>query len=136
MGSIFYKSGYKYVLVEPYCGSIDLYPPLYVQTPFVTLSTSGDLVIAARFAWDGPSGPTIDTKAAMRGSLIHDALYGLLRSGHLPEEYRRRADEIYRDTCIEDGMSRFRAWAHFDALRLFGGKAASPTSERRILTAP
>lgn len=135
-GIIKYRDGYRYQLAEGYSCGVPLFPGRYIDIGFVQLSTSGDLTIRAGYAWDGPSGPTIDTPAAMRGSLLHDSIYQMLRAGVLDQDCRKVADEIYRDTCIEDGMSRFRAWAHFDALRLFGGKAASPTSERRILTAP
>ena len=136
MGSIFYKDGYKYQIVEPHSCAIPIFPPRYISTPYITLSVSGDLTIKEGYAFDGPSGPTIDTPSAMRGSLYHDVCYQLMRLGLLDQSFREAADKMYRDTCIDDGMSRFRAWAHFDALRLFGGKAASPTSERRILTAP
>jgi hypothetical protein len=62
--------------------------------------------ISKGYAWDGPSGPTIDTGNFMRGSLIHDALYQLMRTGNLPTSFRERADLLLRKTCIDDGMRR------------------------------
>ena len=42
----------------------------------------------------------------MRGALVHDALYQLMRLKQLDyEQYRDRADEVLRDLCKEDGMS-------------------------------
>jgi hypothetical protein len=78
-------------------------------------------------AWDGPSGPTIDTKGFMRGSLVHDGLYQLMRDGLLDhEEYRKDADLLLKAICLEDGMSRFRAWYVYHGVRLFAGSAATP----------
>ena len=136
MGSIFYKDGYKYQIVEPHSCAIPIFPPRYISTPYITLSVSGDLTIKEGYAFDGPSGPTIDTKSAMRGSLIHDSLFQLFRLGLLDHSHLTTANQIYRSACIEDGMSRFRAWAHFEALQMFGAKAADPSSERKLLVAP
>jgi hypothetical protein len=61
---------------------------------FVTIDKNGNLRIKKGYAWDGPSGPTIDTKNFMRGSLIHDALYQLMREGIIAQHQRKRADEI------------------------------------------
>ena len=49
------------------------------KSAFIEIGTDGLLTIRKGYAWDGPSGPTIDTKDFMRGSLVHDALYQLLR---------------------------------------------------------
>lgn len=47
----------------------------------------------------------------MRGSLVHDALYQLMRENHLDEDrWRPTADDILRRLCREDGMSAIRAW--------------------------
>lgn len=90
------------------------------------ITAEGKLFISKGYAWDGPSGPTVDTDNFMRGSLIHDALYQLMREEVLPQSARERADEILRDVCIEDGMSRFRAWYVYKAVRLCGASSARP----------
>lgn len=87
---------------------------------YVHLSISGILTIEKGYAWDGPSGPTIDTKTFMRGSLVHDGLYQLMREGDIPKSYRDYADKLLRDICIEDGMNRFRAWYVYISLKYFG----------------
>src|SRR3990172_6944711 len=92
---------------------------------YVRLSKSGDLRLKKSYAWDGPSGPTIDTKNFMRGSLVHDGLYQLMRDGLLDHErYREDADKILRAICEEDGMSKVRAWYVYQSVRLFGGSSA------------
>lgn len=99
---------------------------------FVMFRPNGWMVVKKRYTWDGPSGPTIDTKTFMRGSLIHDALYQLIREGVLPQSARKRCDEILREICLEDGMSRIRAWAVYRGVRMGGAKACKPN----VLTAP
>ena len=93
----------------------------------VELTSQGLLTIYAKYAWDGPSGPTFDTPSFMRGSLIHDALYQLMREGKLdPDQHREAADEILRDICLEDGMPRVRAWWVYRGVRRGGARAAQP----------
>ena len=96
------------------------------------IDADGNLLIKAGYSWDGPSGPTLDSKNFMRGSLIHDALYQLMREGVLPPYLRKKADEILRDVCIEDGMSRIVARGVFRAVRIFGESSARPD----LLAAP
>lgn len=136
MKQIKYRGGYLYQLAEDYTVRIPITPRQNIVTEFVYLTTEGDLTLRRGYAWDGPSGPTIDTASAMRGSLIHDSLYQLIRQGPLGWIHRAVADQVYEDTCIEDGMWSIRAWAHFKALRAFGGAAADPSHVKPVLAAP
>lgn len=88
------------------------------------------------YAWDGPSGPTIDARNLMRGSLIHDALYQLIREGYLPQEYRNAADLLLKRLCIEDGMNKIKAWLIYQAVSKFANYAAQPHYKKQTLTAP
>ena len=90
------------------------------------ITSDGRLIIRKGYSWDGPSGPTIDTKNFMQGSLIHDALYQLMRELVLPQSDRKRADEILRDVCLKDGMSKFRAWYVYKAVRALGKSSSAP----------
>ena len=65
----------------------------------------------------------------MRGSLVHDALYQLIREGELPKELRVDADKVLRRACLADGMSRFRAWYVYKAVRMFAGRSIKPRTE-------
>jgi len=131
-----YRAGYRYQLAETYRVAIPFWPGRGVTTEWISFLAPGELTINAGYAWDGPSGPALDTSSAMRGSLIHDALYQMIRLGHLAPGFRAAADRIYEEMCIEDGMWPPRAWAHFRALRWFGREAAKPSSEPQVLTAP
>ena len=134
-------TNYKYQTREDYCIETDLKPRESITTRFIILSGDGKLTINQHYAWDGPSGPTIDTKNFMRGSLVHDALYQLLRGNHFPsshEETRKYADQLLKEICREDGMSKFRAWYVYLAVRLFAKGAAKVGSDTssQILYAP
>ena len=73
----------------------------------------------------------------MRGSLVHDALYQLMRNNFISKvKWRKSADRELRKICLEDGMSFIRAWGVYQAVRLFGGKAASEETRKEIKTAP
>ena len=98
----------------------------YQEWPFVAIY-SGALIVQSKYAWDGPSGPTIDTENFMKASLVHDALYQLMREGSLDRSYRKRADEILREVCLREGMSKFRAWYVYHAVRMFGGSKVKPS---------
>ena len=78
------------------------------------------------------SGPTVDTRTFMRGSLVHDALYQLMREEYLDyKKDQEYANNLLKQICREDGMSKFRAWYVHRALRLFGEKAAKPSSNEK-----
>lgn len=133
---IFYKSGYKYQLDTSYSVLVDIHPKEDIKTDFIDLLKGGTLTIWKGYAWDGPSGPTIDTKNFMRGSLVHDALYQLIRQEYLSKNSREQADKELRRICLEDGMSRIRAWWVYRAVKLGGKSAADPRHKKEVLTAP
>lgn len=91
----------------------------------------GTLRILKHYAWDGASGPTWDDKTNMRASLVHDALYQLMRENLLDRKFRKYADQLFRDMCIQDGMGKFRAWYYYQAVRIFGAKTCLPEKNKR-----
>ena len=136
-GYIRYRSDYKYQLAESYSIDIPILPNADIKTDFIELDIIGQLTLKKGYAWDGPSGPVIDTEENMRGSLVHDALYQLMRNDLLKTRtYRKAADRIFRDLCKEDGVSGYRANVWYRALRNFGKPAASPTGKKKIRRAP
>ncbi len=137
MPKIEYSAGYKYQLRQDYVVVVPLpYSDHDIETEYLSLSGTGVLTIRKGYAWDGPSGPTIDTRNAMRASLVHDALYQLIRLGHLPYRYRDRADDIFYNILREDGMSAIRATLWRKNLGWFGGKNARPSREKPTIMAP
>lgn len=137
MECILYKSGYKYQLKKDYVTGIAIKPPAPIDIQYIVLAPDGTLTIRDGYAWDGPSGPTIDTLNFMRGSLVHDALYQLMREDHLDKgQYREVADRLLQRMCKEDGMSALRAWLVYHAVRLFGDPAADPAHDKPLTHAP
>lgn len=138
MSCIAYRGGYKYQLKQDYqLLNSGIIPNQPIDTAFIKLDGNGNLLIRAGYAWDGPSGPTIDTKNFMRGSLVHDALYQLMRERQLDlATHRDPADRLLQKLCIEDGMSSIRAWWVYEAVKRFGKPSADPSQNHPIEWAP
>jgi hypothetical protein len=132
-----YRSDYKYQLAEGYEINISIRPKADIKTEFTDLDTAGKLTVKRGYAWDGPSGPVIDTQDNMRASLVHDALYQLMRNKQLnARTHRRAADRAFRDICKADGVSGRTANIWYKGLRRFGKPAASPANKKKIARAP
>lgn len=131
---IFYKKRrtYKYNLHSDVEYSTNIVVTKPVTGKYLEIDGSGNLKIKNGYSWDGPSGPTIDTKNFMRGSLIHDALYQLMREKNIGQDQRIKADKILRKVCKENDMSDIRAWYVYQAVRIAGGRFAKPD----LLSAP
>lgn len=129
---------WKYKLVSDYARDIGSFPE-FKHTYF--FMSNDILSIRKGYAWDGPSGPAIDTKNAMIASLVHDTLYQAMNLGLLDKSYRKQADKVYRSISRAEGMIAFRAWYQYHAIRKFypiWKKLAKPDYEKvyevRIVT--
>jgi hypothetical protein len=146
MDRIAYRGGYKYQLCEDYSVDVGICPEKPVNNHFLQLSCEGLLTIREGYAWDGASGPARDTKGIMRGSLVHDALYQLMREGYLDHEvFREVADRLLQKIFIEDSkqsqwfwrmISKPRAWWVYKGVRWFADPFADPAHKRPVLYAP
>jgi hypothetical protein len=126
MKCIKFGAGYHYQLRTLYRTRIEILPDAPIVTPWIWLSTDGDLTICPGYAWDGATWCP-DVGSIMRASLCHDALYQLMRLGRLDRDYHRYyADRMFRRMCLEDGMPKPLAWAVYQAVRLFANPAADP----------
>lgn len=130
-----YKAGYKYQLFENYVIDVGIFPVDPVTHRYMHLSARGVLTIFAGYAWDGASGPALDTVSFMRGSLVHDALYQMMKEGFLPWAHKRRADALLTQLCGEDGMPAWRRAYVWAAVRVFG-KLYSDSNKGGVLEAP
>lgn len=136
MKSIFYNSGYKYQLASPFSVLTDIWPLEAISIEFVKMDTDGTLHILPGYAWDGATG-VIDSREIMRASLVHDALYQLMRGNYLDRHaWRERADNLLRSLCLEDGMLHAFAELAYQGVRLLGNPRADPESAHPILQAP
>jgi len=131
---------YKYQLMEDYEVKLPTLSPRWPPqgTPLLHLDNEGTLSIRKGYCWDGPSGPTWDTPNSMRGALVHDALYQLLRDRMHSVANRRQADQVFRSILLEDGMSRIRAWVWYRSVRRYASWAAKAGTQEpaKLLHAP
>lgn len=129
-----YYAGYKYQLAEDLIVQTEI-KGFTVTERFFVLSDTGELLIRAGYAWDGPSGIAIDTKTFMRGSMVHDVFFQAMREGYLPQKCFTPANKELRRICLEDGMWSVRAWWVFRCVERFGSAFAAVQPEK-IFTAP
>lgn len=130
---------YKYQLQQDYVVKTSIKPGKRIVTspiPFIILEIDGTLIIKSGYCWDGPSGPTIDGTDFMRGSLVHDALYQLMRDGYIKKSNRKKSDKILKNICIEDGMSKRYASIIYRAVRIGGGFALNEKEKTIKLKVP
>ena len=129
--------GYKYLVKSDFFYNVGI-KKFDVSTQYLELNESGLLRVKTGYTWNGASGPTFDTKSSMRGSLLHDCLYQMIRLKKIPPSYREHADKLLETVCLEDGMWKIRAHCWEKAVRWFAWMCAKPGSEKpeEILCAP
>ncbi len=129
-----YKSGYRYVSQEAVLVDIgsDLHAPL--NAPFASIAAER-LCVMSRYAWDGASFTPFKwfgtAKPLLTPSLVHDALYQLIREGLLDRQYRAAADRLFREMLLARGVWRVVAWAAYWSVRVFGNFAVRKTNPVR-----
>ena len=116
------RKPYKYRLYADYSYYVDIAALQVSPSEYIKL-TQGYIFIKKGYTWDGATDPAIDTKNFMIGSLVHDALYQLIREGVIDKDDKDKCDVILRDICLEQGMSRIRAWWVYQGVKRFGHKA-------------
>jgi hypothetical protein len=131
-----YRAGYKYQLINDYALQVSIKPAFPVEAELFRLRTDGWLEIRHGYAWDGPSGPTFDTPDFMRGSLVHDVLYQMIREGYIERHWRDDADYELKRICLEDGMSEARANYVFWGVRVGGGTSIYGDGGKPLREAP
>jgi hypothetical protein len=141
--------GYKYVVAAVFSCPLPEFAALEVEHRWFSLH-AGTLVVQPGYAWDGCSGPTIDTPSTMIPGLVHDVLYQCIRAGLLSPDLRATADAVLRRLMLEYSLNsqpstlnalwaKLRASYYFRAVHLFGGRCIKPTSTEPqdiVLTVP
>ncbi len=119
---------YNYQLREDYTYHLGrTFDPAPIGNEFIEITAEGVLTIRKYYAWDGVSGPVMETQANIKASLVHDALYQLMREGKLDHLlYREWSDRLFMDMCRRGGVNDRIAALYFKALHLFGAKNAKP----------
>jgi hypothetical protein len=134
MTPLAYKQGYRYQVHDDYMVNVGISGYEITLDKYLTLDGWGNLTVHQGYAWDGASGPAINTRDFIRGSLVHDALYQLMAEDLLPFSFRRHADEKLIEICRADGMGWPRwVWVKA-AVRIFGARAIETNNP--VLFAP
>jgi hypothetical protein len=85
----------------------------------------GCIIFEAGHWWNGASGISIDSKSAIKSSLVHDAIYDMIEiNPYLKEDeefFRKVADDVFYRLLKRNGMWSFRARLWYFAVRFFGG---------------
>lgn len=116
---------YKYELDKDYSIIIGIQGKT-INEEYIALKKNGELTVKQGYLWDGPTDPAPDWECLMRASLIHDALYQLMREKKIGQGWRRLADRLFKDMSKEDGLPDTAAEIAYWALRTFAGFAAKP----------
>lgn len=129
-----YKSGYRYISQEAVLVDVGsaLHAPL--SAPFASIAAE-TLCVMSKYAWDGASFWPFKLfgtpKSWLTPSLVHDALYQLIRDGLLDRQYREAADRLFHDMLLERGVWRIVAWVAYWAVRVGGNFAVMKTNPVR-----
>ena len=118
-------SEYKYKFKVEENFSIEL--PIKIadfEQPYAT-SKNGILEIKKGYAWDGASGPVINTQNTLIASLVHDVLYQAMRLNLIkPNKVNRKiADKNFFEILKMNGVNSVRRTVWYLAVRLFGKKS-------------
>lgn len=136
MEQIHYRAGYKYLLSKPHAHELMFLRDIPDCEGQYAAIRRGILYINNHYAWDGCSGPTLDTDTNMRAGLVHDALYQMVRAGKIPQYRRDDCDKEFKEICRQDGMIGIRRALYYKGLHDFGGAAIDSDAEPPHLTAP
>lgn len=132
----YYKGKAKYQLVEDYVIDIEFSWAVDIEADLVKLAANGMLTVRTGFAWDGVTGLAFDTRNFMRASLVHDALYHLMRQTGTNPKLHEKADELFLNIAKLDGVNPLRARAHYTSLYLARKTGLMPGKKRPVYTAP
>lgn len=107
-----------------------------VSNNWIEIKYNNILVIKPLYCWDGASGPTLDYPTTLMESLVHDALYQLIREKLLDKKFRKTADIIFKDMLrntakikwekkgitgkVMFGLCYIRSVYYYYAVRAFG----------------
>ena len=120
MERVFFKDGYRYQLIQSISVRTAIKPVAPGGNNFVRMDDDGLLTIERGYAWDGASGPAINTLTYRRASLVHDALYQLIREGVVSMADRNLADQYLHAIAVKDGMWLPRACWGYQTVNLLG----------------
>lgn len=120
---------YKFKVEENFSIELPFKIPDFEQ-PYAT-SKNGILEIKKGYAWDGASGPVINTKNTLIASLVHDVLYQAMRLNLIKpnSENKKITDKNFFEILKMNGVNSTRRTVWYLAVRLFGKKSTVKIQE-------
>ena len=117
------KYKYKFKVEENFSIELPIKTPDF-EHPYAS-SKDGILSIKRGYAWDGASGPIINTRDTLVASLVHDVLYQAMRLNLIKssKENRKIADKNFFEILKMNGVNSIRRKVWYFAVRLFGKKS-------------
>ena len=117
------KYKYKFKVEENFSIELPFKIPDFVH-PYASLK-DGILSVKRGYAWDGASGPIINTQDTLVASLVHDVLYQAMRLNLIKssKENRQFADKNFFEILKIHGVNSIRRKVWYFAVRLFGKKS-------------
>ena len=117
------KYKYKFKVEENFSIELPFKIPDFVH-PYASLK-DGILSVKRGYAWDGASGPIINTRDTLVASLVHDVLYQAMRLNLIKssKENRQVADKNFFEILKMNGVNSIRRKVWYFAVRLFGKKS-------------
>lgn|SRR5574344_1145223 len=128
----YYKHLYKYILAEQFVYKTTV-TGYTVNFSWVSLRPDGTIIIAKDYAWDGASGPTIDTKDSMVAALIHDGFYQLMRRKDIPIVAKAAVDKDFYKNLVHNGMFVVRAYVWYLGVKIFAKFAAARSDTKQLI---
>jgi hypothetical protein len=120
---IAYTHADKFVLGKDAIFKLSFAPQYTVDTSYARFTPDGVLIVKRGFLWSA-NFPAMNTENTRPASLVHDALYELIKDGHLPRKpFKNLADMVMRDVLLECGILDARAWAWYMAVQIGGDNA-------------
>ncbi len=138
-----YKKGYNYQLNKDHWLTIPVIPEKDIITDYILFDNEGLLVVREGYAWDGASRVP-DFKFFMESSLVHDALYQLMREALLDIAHRSDADWLFAEMSCESLSHKLKPKSKrilkqilkpiiYWVLQTFGGKSATKDNIKKIV---
>ena len=117
------KYKYKFKVEENFSIELPFKIPDFVHS-YASLK-DGILSVKRGYAWDGASGPIINTRDTLVASLVHDVLYQAMRLNLIKssKENRQIADKNFFEILKMNGVNSIRRKVWYLAVRLFGKKS-------------
>ena len=123
------KYKYKFKVEENFSIELPFKIPDF-EHPYAS-SKDSILSIKRGYAWNGASGPVINTRDTLVASLVHNVLYQAMRLNLIKpsKENRKTADKNFFEILKMNGVNSIRRKVWYFAVRLFGKKLTKSLQE-------